>query len=129
MYKALELITTITDQNRKTSYLYNKKEKILLPITQVYADIPHIYNTLYRIIKALNSDILCTKIYMHCNDKYYAYLTLVTPQDSVEINICIKDALNFAEKYNIPIYIRNHILYKNGFNITREMIEKALEND
>jgi bifunctional DNase/RNase len=147
MYKPVKLITKIPYQDYSTYYLFNKADKVLIPVeidkrTQSSA-VPSIYSTLRRVVKALGYSFLYTRIYKQSQGVFYTYLSLGKSKggcnrldmldtklsdtnDTLDINISFRDGIELAKETNTPIYIKEEIIKEMGIEVTKELVEKAL---
>ncbi|HOD01252.1 MAG TPA: DUF151 domain-containing protein [bacterium] len=132
MYKPVKFITEVPYLQSSTFYLFCKPLKILLPIetgceciqTQT---VPSVYNSVRRIIEGIGAKALYLKIYLYCENVFYAYLTIKNGKETFDINVGLKDGIKMAREMKIPIYVRDQILENNGIKITKDLVMKALK--
>lgn len=129
MYKTLKFIVKIPYQNFSTYYLFNKNEKILLPIEiDGKIESPSIHDSLIRIIKGTGYSIVGIKIYYHKENTFYTYLTIKNSKNIFDININLIDGLEICKKSSTPIFINEKILRSCGIEITKDLVLKALNS-
>lgn len=141
MLKPVELVAVMTSDDVVTAYLYERTEKILLPIevsnkdyTQTHSFEPCIYNTFKRTVLGLESDICAIKIYNYIDGIFYAYLSVSTPfyddlnsVENVEISVNISDAIKLAQMFSAQIFVKNRVLINCGIKLTKKLIVEALK--
>ena len=127
MYKPVDLLAIITTKSGITGYMYQKTEKIILPI-KVSAKIkqPNIYDTIKRTAAAFGAKPALVKISMCENQSYYTYLTIFRGNTSLDINIDLLDAIGISKELELPILINERILSQQGILVTKQMIESSL---
>jgi bifunctional DNase/RNase len=133
MYKPVKFITNIPYKDFITYYLFNKSKKILIPI-EIDKEInkkytPTIYNSMKRLIYALDYSCLCLKIYKYDQNIFYTYLSLYKNNEMgnvMDLNISFADGIEITKETNIPIYINEEIIRQVGIVVTRKLVEKAL---
>lgn len=134
-------VTTDENTQNTTVYLFNTKEKILLPIKMnTYASSkillandkdghearPHIHNTVGRIIKALKGKVLGVLIYGYHNEIFYSYLQIKHNGKKLEIDCKPSDAISISIRENVPIFVEKHIYTNAGIKVTKELLAKSL---
>jgi bifunctional DNase/RNase len=127
MYKPIKFVTKINYKDSSTYYLYCKTLKTLLPV-ETYEDttLPSSSNTLKRLINALGGKIRYLKIYRCIQNNFYTYLSIEKSGNFYDINISFKDGIDVVRDSCIPIYAEEKILASFGFEITKELVKKAL---
>jgi len=138
MYKPVKFITKIPYQDYSTYYLFNKTDKVLIPVEIERnirsAAVPSMYDTLRRVVKALGYSFLYTKIYKQSQGVFYTYLSIYKSvckdkrSNALDINISFSDGIEIAKVTNTPIYIKEEIIKEMGIEVTKELVEKALSN-
>ncbi|NMB91314.1 bifunctional nuclease family protein [candidate division WWE3 bacterium] len=138
MYKPVKFITSIPYKGFSTYYLFNKKNKILIPIEINKENnskiTPSIYNSLNRLVSALGYSFLYIKIYKLYQNTFYTYLSLSKRNEHnninkvMDLNISFEDGISMSKEANIPIYIKESIAKEIGIEITKKLVEKALSN-
>lgn len=129
MYKPVKFITEVPYRDFSTFYLFNKSDKILLPLEiGRETSAPSIHDSLIRVIKGIGYTILCLKIYRHVGGNFYAYLTIKNKEKILDINISFKDGLEICKKSASPIFVNKNILELHGVEITKELVFKALKD-
>jgi bifunctional DNase/RNase len=142
----IEFLTEITDKTQKTFYLFDREQKVLLPLesplenstgvaweNQHQSRLPETrgnaistHRTLEMILKAVGARILQTKIYLHQEGVYYTYLMVEQAGRLYEVNIPCTDAVEIARRNKLPIYVTEEILKECGIAITKELLQEAL---
>ena len=142
----IEFLTEVADKTQKTFYLFDREQKVLLPLespvenptetgreNQCQSQPPRSHNntvstyrTLEMILKAVGARILQTKIYLHQEGIYYTYLMVEQAGRLYEVNIPCTDAVEIARRNKLPIYVADEILQKQGIAITKELLQEAL---
>lgn len=135
-----ELKAIVADENNTigshTIYLFNKENKIILPIklTQNATDAillakdtrvsprPHIHDTTKRLVSALDGTVERIIISGYANDIYYAYIRVTKNSNSIDIDAKPSDAICLAIRTEAPIYVEKEVVKKVGINITSEML-------
>lgn len=131
MYKPIKFVTKINYKDFSTYYLYCKSLKTLLPVeTCGDKPFPSSTNTLKRLINALGGKIRYLKIYRCDQSNFYTYLNVEKSGSFYDVNISFKDGIDMVRDSCIPIYAEEKILTNFGFEITKELVKKALmENE
>ncbi|MFH1899539.1 MAG: hypothetical protein ABIJ82_03700 [Patescibacteria group bacterium] len=131
MYKPIKFVTKINYKDFSTYYLYCKPLKTLLPVeTSEDKPFPSSTNTLKRLINALGGKIKYLKIYRYDQSNFYTYLNVEKSGSSYDVNISFKDGMDVVRDSCIPIYADEKILTNFGFEVTEELVKKALtENE
>lgn len=131
MYKPIKFVTKINYKDFSTYYLYCKSLKTLLPVeTCEDKPFPSSTNTLKRLINALGGKIRYLKIYRCDQSNFYTYLNVEKSGSFYDVNISFKDGIDMVRDSCIPIYAEEKILTNFGFEITKELVKKALtENE
>ncbi|MBU0535147.1 bifunctional nuclease family protein [Patescibacteria group bacterium] len=131
MYKPIKFVTKINYKDFSTYYLYCKPLKTLLPVeTSEDKPFPSSTNTLKRLINALGGKIKYLKIYRYDQSNFYTYLNVEKSGSSYDVNISFKDGMDVVRDSCIPIYAEEKILTNFGFEVTEELVKKALtENE
>lgn len=127
MYKPVDYLTKIANLELTTLYLLHKSEKVLLPIElEQPHDNPNIYDTFRRTILALNATVVAVKIYLHQETKFYAYLTLQHQDNILDVNTNIEDGIRLGEEFGATLLVEDEILAECGLQVTKEMLENAI---
>jgi len=137
MFVNVKLLTIVPSINTYTAYFFHKRTCMVLPIVVPEHSIqmilrdnngrsPTLQNTVFRIIRLLNADITSISIYLYRDTTYYTYLHIKAGDRILEINCSFEDGLILCLHLNRPIYIDERIISKNGFKITKELIERSL---
>ena len=127
MYKPIKFVTKINYKDFSTYYLYCKPLKTLLPVeTSEDKPFPSSTNTLKRLINALGGKIKYLKIYRYDQSNFYTYLNVEKSGSSYDVNISFKDGMDVVRDSCIPIYADEKILTNFGFEVTEELVKKAL---
>lgn len=133
MYKPVKFITNIPYKDFSTYYLFNKENKILIPIetdkNHYSKAVPTVYNSIKRLVSALGYSFLCLKIYRLDQNIFYTYLSIYRSEklnDVMDLNIGFEDGIKISKENNIPIYINEEIIKRVGIVITKKLVEKAL---
>jgi bifunctional DNase/RNase len=130
MFRPIEFLTNITDDQQSTTYLMYKADKILLPIQiKVQEEYLNLYDTLKRIVLSLGATVSAIKIYLYQDDTYYAYITLKTADKILDINTNIETALASAQMFCAQILIEESVLDECGLKVTLDMLNEALVTD
>lgn len=131
MYKPIKFVTKINYKDFSTYYLYCKPLKTLLPVeTSEDKPFPSSTNTLKRLINALGGKIKYLKIYRCDQGNFYTYLNVEKSGSFFDVNISFKDGIDMVRDSCIPIYADEKILTNFGFEVTKELVKKALtENE
>ena len=125
--------------NSFTLYLFEKKNKILIPIAltegsahaiidaqnKIETPRPHIHNTLKRLILGLGAKLTGAIIYKEHEGIYYTYLRLENKKQVLDIDAKATDALCVATRMNKPIFIYSNVLDKVGIKVTKELLDAA----
>jgi len=133
MFKRVDFITKITYPNLTTYYFFNKEGGILLPVEI------HNYNPQYSfptpqviistLLNTIKATYLQTSVYLFQDKKYYCYLKIKDQNNKIfDINSNFVDSIEMAIYEQKPIMVLSEILYEQGLNITREMLNDALKS-
>lgn len=127
MYKPIKFVTKINYKDFSTYYLYCKSLRTLLPV-ETYEDkpFPSSINTLKRLINALGGKIRYLKIYRCDQSNFYTYLNVEKSGSFYDVNISFKDGIDMVRDSCIPIYAEEKILTNFGFEVTKELVKRAL---
>jgi bifunctional DNase/RNase len=127
MYKPIKFITKINYKDFSTYYLYCKPLKTLLPVeTSENKQYPSSSNTIKRLISALDGKIRYLKIYRCDQNNFYTYLNIEKSGSFYDVNISFRDGIDVVRDSSIPIYAEEKVLTNFGFEITKEIVKKAL---
>jgi len=127
MYKPIKFVTKINYKDFSTYYLYCKSLKTLLPVeTCEDKPFPSCTNTLKRLVSALGGRIRYLKIYRCDQSNFYTYLNIERSGSFYDINISFKDGIDVVRDLCVPIYAEEKILSNFGFELTKELVRKAL---
>ncbi len=147
MYKRIYLIALVpnsqSNSNAYTVYLFEKEEKIVLPVNLAKHEIRYlfkkrghkfplqqnIYDTTVRILLGLEAKVISVSIYKYQNQKFYAYLNIIHSKNYLEISIKFSDSLKIANRFEIPIFIRRDILLNEGIKVTKKLLKDALRGE
>lgn len=132
MYKPVKFIAKIPYKDFSTYYLFCRGEKTLMPIETYDAYQPHvpsIYNSLKRILVAMGFSVTGIKIYHFCGDKYYTCLTIHNEKNTFDINISFRDGIEIAKETESQIFVKDSILKEYGIKVTKELVQKALNEE
>lgn len=125
----INVLTKVIDSKKTTFYFIYNKSKIILPIEISSIRDKSIEDTYIRTLKALDVNIESIHIYLFLENVFYVYLRIKFKNRHMDINTSIHNALYILE--NIPkteVFIENEILINEGIRITKEIIERSLEN-
>ena len=144
MLKELFVIAIVPSNKKYTLYLYEKKEKYVIPVefdkraaalflaqpgpNQKNRSYPTVYNTVKRLICGLGANLISVTIYKYENDIFYAYLNVIFQNKHLEFNANICDALNIAKRFNSIIYIKEELLDKCGIKVSKKILRDALKD-
>jgi len=126
MLRKTELLTKIADRIQTTYYLFDKEKKTLLPIVSPDKKDPSAHNTILKILKAFNSEILSIRISHIRKETYHVYVNVEFNGKLIEINADVSDALTLAQLKKVPIFLDESLLKKCGIKITRKLLEETL---
>lgn len=144
MLRKLEIKTIVADKESQLGnyivYLYDKKEKILLPIkVGAYAGEslimalqnspmprPHIHDTARRIVHALSGEVDSVVITDCTGEIFYSYLRLKTGSVFLDIDAKPSDSIAIAIRAGAPVYAKESLLKKAGILLTRELLNKFI---
>jgi bifunctional DNase/RNase len=127
MYKPVKFITKINYKDFSTYYLYCKPLKTLLPVeTSENKPYPSSSNTIKRLVSALGGKIRYMRIYKCDQTNFYTYLNVEKSGSFYDVNISFQDGISVVRDSNIPIYAEEKILTNLGFEITKDLVKKAL---
>ena len=130
MYKPIKFVTKINYKDFSTYYLYCKSLKTLLPVeTSEERPFPSGANTIKRLVFALGGEIKCLKIYRCDENNFYTYINIEKSGSVFDVNISFKDGIDVVRDSCIPIYAEEKVLSNFGFEITKELVKKALANN
>ena len=129
MYKPVKWITTIANQIVHTIYLYSRDESILIPIkTNIRNQKPRTLETLKLLLSIFEIKPIATKICLPETGSYHTQLAILKDDTVLDLNVSMEDGINLAQSLQLPIFIENTIFKLNGFHITKEIIQNALEH-
>ena len=136
MFEEVKYLIHIDQKAYTTYYLFQKTDKILLPIqipTHQYYRLcdfqpnqPDTLDTLKTAIFSLDGQVVNIKIYLYLDRCYYSYISIEKNGQTMEINSGLYDAINLAVSLKAPILIEKNILKECGYKITKKMIEQVL---
>lgn len=130
MYKPIKFVTKINYKDSSTYYLYCKPLKTLLPVETYENNVPpSSTNTIKRLINALGGKIKHLKIYKCDQSNFYTYLNIEKSGNFYDINISFKDGMDVVRDSCAPIYAEEKILVNHGFEITKDLVKKALSEN
>lgn len=134
----------IVDPNKivanTTIYLFNKRNKILLPIIMTNRAAekiilarrneleprPHVHNTTERIIKALGGKIESI-IINKCQGKvFYSYVRIIRNKKEYDVDSKPSDSISIGLRSNAPIFVKENVYKKTGIEITKELLDRSL---
>jgi hypothetical protein len=121
----IELLTLISEQELVTAYFFERENKIIL--TQNFYNDKDIKETnikmLRELIKVLDAEIL----YIEIGEENTGWMHLLTKDKNVaKIEVSLKVGICFAGLYDLPIFTQHEFLYKDGIEVTKELIEDTL---
>ncbi|GIW69399.1 MAG: hypothetical protein KatS3mg101_0146 [Patescibacteria group bacterium] len=132
MYKKAKYITTISEKDKKITYLLCKNPQTLVPLELkdesnfAYPDFKTLCN---HILNALKTRVVCAKIYRYQDDVFYSYITFKRNGICVDVNAHPVVALKMCKIFGAPVLINEQIVKILGLKITRQMVQRALENE
>jgi uncharacterized protein len=142
IFKVKIIIPSTLNEGYYTLYLFNKQNKILLPIeTNRWAcesiviagggkrlARPHVHNTAVRLVHCLGGLFNSVRIYKYRDGIFYAYIRISDGKGNcMDIDSKVTDAISIALLLKIPIMVEDLVCKSAGIEITRDLIEKSLQ--
>jgi len=123
-----------------TVYLFNKEQRILLPIKMPPPSAvtilnaretpneirPHIHNTAIRIIKALKAEVDSITIYAYQEEIFYSYIKIRRGGNCLEIDARPSDAISIALRQDVPVFVNESVYERVGIKVTKELLRNSI---
>lgn len=143
-------VTDAYDKNPNvfTLYFYEKESQAVLPIRAdaVFAEKflasyekekvtdslnPSLFNTVTRIIRALQGYIESITIYKNDSGNFYCYLNISTNENEqiFSVNCSFWDALILGKIFSARVLIDTAVLNLEGIKITKKLLKDALDSE
>lgn len=124
-------------------YLQIKREKTIIPaplnyqqgqslirVLQNEFSVPHIYDTLRRVVSGLGAKPKCVMINTYNKKDFGAQIQIASGKDTLEFCAKFIDAIGFGLMCNIPILVEEKVAKLAGVNIEQELKDfKSYEDD
>lgn len=98
----------------------SEAQAILFELNQVKISRPMTHDLMRNLLKRLKAELLRIEINDLRNDTFYAILTLLTNNGSVDMDSRPSDAIALALRTGADIYVESHVIDKAGIEIVNK---------
>ena len=124
----LKILYISKSEDSNITYLYDKANKVLLPVEAGNCFVSENFSTILKsIFSILNVKNGSFEIYKHQDETFYWYLRIKIKKQTYKINCDTEIFSYLADKVNFPVYAAPRILHTQGIRITEDLLECALE--
>lgn len=137
MYKRIYFIALV----RHTLYLFNKEEKIVLPIevknmealmfltgrAHANNNFPHFYVFVKNLLKFFGAKLISVTVFSCDGGLYCANLNLVLGDRHLKLPLGFIDAFVLSRLFDAPLYIEADVLAGCGIRVSKEILRDALK--
>jgi bifunctional DNase/RNase len=144
MYKRIYFIALVPNLRfgirRHTIYLFNKEEKIVLPVeiknlealmfltgrTHLDESVPHLYIFIKNLLKYFEAKLVSITVFNCSNGLFCSHLNLLVDEKHLELPLGFTDAFVLSKLFDTPIYAHHKLLDERGIKVSREILKDAL---
>ncbi len=124
MLREIKVLTSISYTAFSTVYLYDQKERLLLPVN-ISNELPS-GELLKKTVELLGGELISVQIFNYIEDTFYTNIVIGQNNRLIEVTSDLSNIINVVVNEKLPLMIEEEILVKNGIRITAKLIKDAL---
>jgi hypothetical protein len=130
MLRKLEVMIILTESEATTIYLFDRENKMLLPVKVCDWDYFPVWilETLHECERLLGASPILVELDLS-GEKAAAAIILSCQNETIRQPVNIQFGIIFAQYFELPIFIDGGTLDTEGIQITEEIIKEALDRN